>query len=434
MPSILIHGGTLIDPSQKLQRRADLLVRDGVIASISPAGASLSVRADQAIDAGGRLVVPGLIDLHVHFREPGDEEEETIASGSAAAVAGGFTTVCCMPNTRPALDNEGMIEFVLREAGRVGLCNIHPVGAITKAREGKELAEIGSMKARGAIAFSDDGVGVADASVMRRVLQYSKMFDAVIMQHCEEPALSGGSMHAGAVATMLGLSGIPAEAEQLMISRDVLLNRTIGCRYHVQHISTGWSVELVRRAKRDGQDITAEATPHHLLLTDESCRGYNTNFKMNPPLRTAADVSACIQGIKDGTIDCLATDHAPHLAEEKELEFQSAPFGINSLECALALYIKALIDPGHVDWMKLIELMSTRPAQIVSLERGSLKQGMPADVTIIDPELNWTIDPEQFKSNSRNCPFAGWQVKGRATHTIVGGSVRWRLDEQAPTA
>jgi dihydroorotase len=213
-----------------------------------------------------------------------------------------------------------------------------------------------------------------------------------------------------------------------------LQNRTIGCRYHVQHISTGWSVELVRRAKRDGQDITAEATPHHLLLTDESCRGYNTNFKMNPPLRTAADVSACIQGIKDGTIDCLATDHAPHLAEEKELEFQSAPFGINSLECALALYIKALIDPGHVDWMKLIELMSTRPAQIVSLERGSLKQGMPADVTIIDPELNWTIDPEQFKSNSRNCPFAGWQVKGRATHTIVGGSVRWRLDEQAPTA
>jgi dihydroorotase len=254
------------------------------------------------------------------------------------------------------------------------------------------------------------------------------MFDAVLMQHCEEPTLSGGSMHAGIVSTSLGLPGIPAEAEQLMIARDLLLNRTIGCRYHVQHISTAWSVELIRRAKRDGQRVTAEVSPHHLLLTDEGCRSYDTNFKMNPPLRTAADVSACVEGVKDGTIDILATDHAPHLAEEKELEFQYAPFGIISIECALPLYIKALIEPGHVSWMKLIELMSTRPAQIVGLgNKGHLKEGADADVTIIDPNREWTIDPEQFQSKSRNCPFAGWNVKGRAIATIVAGEVRWQL-------
>src|SRR5256714_2476349 len=286
MASILIQHGTILDPSQKLQRKADLLIRDGKIAPLD------GVHADRVIDASGCYVTPGLIDVHVHFREPGDEEEETSASGSAAAVAGGFTTVCCMPNTKPALDNEGLIDFVLREAERVGLANVFPVGAITKERRGKELAEIGSMKARGAIAFSDDGVGVADASVMRKAFQYAKMCDTVLMQHCEEASLTGGSMHAGLVSTALGLGSIPAEAEQLMISRDLLLNRTIGCRYHVQHISTAWSVELIRRAKKDGATwLSAEVTPHHLLLTDENCRSYDTNYKMNPPLRTSADVN-----------------------------------------------------------------------------------------------------------------------------------------------
>jgi dihydroorotase len=427
MASLLIQNGTILDPSQNIQRKDDLLIRDGKIAAM---GQNLG-KADRTIDAAGCFVTPGLIDIHVHFREPGDEEEETIASGSAAAVAGGFTTVCCMPNTKPPLDNEGQIEFVLREAQRVGLANVLPIGAITKGREGKELAEIGSMLQRGAIALSDDGVGVADASVMRKALQYSKMFDACIMQHCEEPTLAGGSMHSGIVSTTLGLSGIPAEAEQLMIARDLLLNRTIGCRYHVQHISTAWSVELIRRAKRDKQVVTAEVSPHHLLLTDESCRGYDTNFKMNPPLRTATDVAACIEGVKDGTIDCLATDHAPHRAEEKELEFPFAPMGILGLECALALYVKALVEPGHVDWMRLIDLMSTRPAKIVKLDRGNLKNGAVADLTVIDPQKTWTIDVQKFQSKSRNCPFQGWSVKGCARATIVGGEVKFDSFDQA---
>jgi dihydroorotase len=421
MPTLLIQNGTILDPSQNLQRKADLLIRDNKIASIAPGIA----KADRTIDAAGCFVTPGLIDIHVHLREPGDEEEETIASGAAAAVAGGFSTVCCMPNTKPTLDNEGQIEFILRQAQQVSLANIHPIGAITKERHGKELAEIGSMLQRGAIAFSDDGVGVADASVMRKALQYCRMFDALIMQHCEEPTLAGGSMHGGIVSTSLGLAGIPAEAEQLMIARDLLLNRTIGCRYHVQHISTAWSIELIRRAKRDGQKVTTEVTPHHLLLTDESCRDYDTHFKMNPPLRTAADVAACIAGIKDGVIDCLATDHAPHLAEEKELEFPAAPFGIIGLECALPLYVKALIDPGHVDWLKLIDLMSTRPAQIVKLNRGTLREGTAADVTIVDPERTWTIDAQKFASKSRNCPFHGWKVKGQPIATIVDGEIKW---------
>jgi dihydroorotase len=424
MASLLIQNGTILDPSQKLERKGDLLLRDGKVAAV---GENLG-KTDEVIDARGGLVVPGLIDVHVHFREPGDEEEETITSGAAAAVASGFTTVCCMPNTKPALDTEAAIEFVLRESERVGLANVFPVGAITKGREGKELAEMGAMHARGAVAFSDDGVGVNDPSVMRKALQYAKMFDTVLMQHCEDEKLGGGAMHAGVVSTSLGLPGVPAEAEQLMIARDLLLNRTIGCRYHVQHISTAWSVELIRRGKRDGQAVTAEVSPHHLLLTDEMCRGYDTNFKMNPPLRTAADVKACIQGVVDGTLEVLATDHAPHLAEEKELEFQFAPNGIIGLEGAMALYVKALVEPGHISWMKLVEMMSTAGARLVKLaNKGSLRVGADADVTVIDPNREWVIDPEEFKSKSRNCPFAGWKVKGRATHTIVGGQVKWKL-------
>lgn len=421
---LLIANATVIDPSQKLFEQRDVLIEGNRIVSLD----ARNPPSDRVIDATGLYVTPGLIDIHVHFREPGDEEEETIESGAQAAVAGGFTTVCCMPNTKPPLDNEASIEFVLRESERVGLCNVLPVGAITKGREGKELAEIASMVQRGAVAISDDGTGVNDASVMRKALQYAKMFDVLIMQHCEDHTLAGGAMHAGVVSTELGLPGIPSEAEQLMIARDVLLNRTIGCRYHVQHISTAFSVELVRRAKRDGIPITAEVAPHHLLLTDDACRGYDTNYKMNPPLRTRADVNACIAGVVDGTIDLLATDHAPHLAEEKELEFQYAPFGIIGLECALGLYIKALVEPGHIDWLRLIDLMSTVPSNVCRLDRGTLRPGSIADVTLIDPRMKWTVDARQFKSRSDNCPFVGWELTGRATHTIVNGKIVWTLD------
>ena len=427
MASLLIQNGILLDPPRLFEQRRDVLIVDRKIEAVLAGGGSPGFTPDQIIDAAGCYVAPGLIDLHVHFREPGDEEEETIATGSAAAVAGGFTTVCCMPNTRPPLDNEGQIEFVVREGKRVDLANVHPVGAMTKGRDGRELAEMAGMQSRGAVAFSDDGIGVADAAVMRKALQYAKMLDAVVMQHCEEPSLSGGAMHAGRVADELGLRGVPAEAEQLMIARDVLLNRAIGCRYHVQHVSTAGSVELIRRAKADGQPVTAEVSPHHLLLTDEACRGYDANYKMNPPLRTAADVAACVAGVADGTIDCLATDHAPHRAEEKEVEFQAAAFGILSLECALALYVKALVEPGHIGWMKLIDLMSTAPARLLGLDRGTLAAGSVADVTIIDPSLRWRVDASAFVSKSRNCPFDGWAVAGRATYTIVGGEVKWAL-------
>ncbi|MFI5381694.1 MAG: dihydroorotase [Tepidisphaerales bacterium] len=422
MSTLLVRNGTILDPSRNFQGQADLLAEDGRIKAIAP---GLPAQADRVIDATGCYVTPGLIDIHVHFRQPGDEEEETIASGAAAAVAGGFTTVCCMPNTKPALDNEAQIEFVLRESELVKLANVYPVGAITKGREGKELAEMALMAQRGAVAFSDDGVGVGDASVMRKAFQYARMLDIALMQHCEEPTLAGGAMHAGLASVSLGLPGIPAEAEQLMIARDCLLNRTIGCRYHVQHVSTSGSVEIIRHAKKQGQTVSAEVSPHHLLLTDECCRTYDTNFKMNPPLRTAADVAACVEGVKDGTIEILATDHAPHLAEEKELEFPFAPNGILGLETALGLYIKALIAPGHVSWMKLIQLMTINPARLVKLDKGTLAVGADADLTIIDPNDQWTVNVEQFKSRSRNCPFDGWKLKGRAVCTVVAGEVKW---------
>lgn len=422
--TLLIRNGRLIDPSQSLDETADLFIADGRVAAV---GKATSHAADVVIDADGLIVAPGLIDMHVHLREPGREDNETIESGTAAAVAGGFTTVACMPNTQPAIDSDAQVEFVLRQAERTASCRVLPVGAITRGRKGEELSEMGLMLRAGAVAFSDDGDGVASAAVCLRAMRYLSQFDGLLIQHCEEKSLSGGGcMNAGVVATRLGLPGIPAVAEEVMIQRDLLLARQCGLRYHVAHISTAGAVALVREAKRRGDRVTAEACPHHLLLTDERCATFDTNFKMNPPLRTAADVRACVEGVRDGTIDCLVTDHAPHSLQEKQLDFQAAPMGVIGLETALALNIRALVEPGVIGWPELIGAMSTRPAALLRQATGTLRRGAPADVTLIDPRREWTYDVEQSRSKCRNSPFHGWKLRGKAVATIVAGAVRFR--------
>lgn len=420
--SILIRGGRVVDPSQEIDEIASVLLADGRVAAIGKAAGS---SADEIIDAHGRIVTPGLIDMHVHLREPGFEEKETIETGTAAAAAGGFTAVACMPNTDPPLDDDTQVEFVLRQAARYGHTRVHPIGAITKQRAGLELAEMGLMVRAGAVAFSDDGDGVASASVCQRAMAYLSQFDRLFIQHCEEKTLTGGVMNAGLTALRLGLPGMPAVAEEIMAQRDITLVRATGVRYHVAHVSTKGTVELVRRAKAEGLPVTTEVCPHHLLLTEEDCETYNPNFKMSPPLRTRADVQACIEGVRDGTIDCLVTDHAPHMDQEKELGFVDAPFGIIGLETALSLFIEALIVPKVIDWPRLVAAMSTNPARLLRVPGGTLKAGAPADVTIIDPEIEYEIDISQSRSKSRNSPFDGRKVRGRATHTIVDGRVRF---------
>lgn len=418
---IVIKNGRVIDPSQKLDQVTDLTLADGKVVAIGKvAGGEAEV-----INAEGKIVCPGLIDIHVHLREPGNEDAETIASGCAAAVAGGFTSIACMPNTEPAIDNEAMVEFVTRQAMRAGLCNVYPIGAITKRREGKELAEMGQMVRAGAAAFSDDGRGVASSTVMYRAMQYVSMFGKTIIQHCEDPDLAeGGCMNGGDTAMRLGLPSIPAMAEEMMLQRDLLIAKNTRSRYHMAHVSTAGGVALIREAKKRGVAVTAEVCPHHLLLTEETVETFDTNFKVNPPLRTKADIAACIEGLVDGTIDCLVTDHAPHGLEAKELDFQAAPFGMVGLETALGLYIKALIKPGHLDWPRLIARMTSAPAAVLGLKKGTLAQGSDADVTIIDPNIEWTVNVSSFRSRSRNCPYNGWALVGRATHTLVGGALK----------
>ena len=378
------------------------------------------------IDAKGMYILPGLIDMHVHLREPGHEEEETIATGTRAAVAGGFTSVACMPNTHPAIDNEAAVNFVLQQASQNGFCNVFPIGAITKARAGKELAEMATMVRAGAVAFSDDGEGVADAAITFRAMQYATMFGKPIIQHCEDASLAGnGCMNGGWPATLLGMPGRPAMAEQVMLYRDLVLAESAECKYHAAHLSTAGSVELIRQAKQKGlKNITAETTPHHLLLTDECCQSFDSNFKVAPPLRTAKDIAALKTALADGTIDCLVTDHAPHSREEKELEFLFAPFGMISLEAALALYIKALIDENVLDWINLVAKLTINPARVLGINKGTLSQDAEADITIVDPEQSWTIDVDRFYSRSRNCPYHGWKVRGRVRGTLVGGRIK----------
>ena len=405
MATLLIRGGRVVDPAQGIDRVDDLLIRDGLVVAVGSSGAQPVGRADETIDAAGLVVAPGLIDMHVHLREPGREEDETIETGTRAAV-----------------------EFIHQKAARADNCNVFVVACVSRNREGKELAEIGQLVEAGAVAFSDDGAPVYDAELMRRAFEYCRMFDRPILAHEEVLELSrGGVMHEGLVSLVLGLGGMPAAAEEVMIGRDIALAEVTGGRLHVMHVSTAGGVALIRDAKRRGARVTAEACPHHFTLTDESLRGFDSNFKMSPPLRTAADVEAIIAGIVDGTIDCIATDHAPHAREKKMLEIDRAPFGILGLETAVGLCTTRLIHAGRLGWPRLIEALSTLPARILGVNRGTLRPGAVADVTLIDPELSWRVDAAAFCSKSVNSPFDGWTLRGRAVATIVGGRVKHRL-------
>jgi len=420
---ILIKNGRVIDPANNRDEKCDVLISDGKIAEVG----RVDKKVDTIIDATGKLVTPGLIDMHVHFREPGDEEEETIASGSAAAVAAGFTSVVCMPNTNPAIQSETDVEYIHRKGRQARKTHVYTMGSITKNREGVELAEMGFMAEAGAVGFTDDGSGVQDPSVMLRALKYAAMFDTFIAQHCQDNSFArDGVMNAGYNSTVLGLPGIDPLAEEAMLWRDIQLVKKTNVRYHAQHISTAGSVELIRQTKKLSLPITCEVTPHHLLLTDDCCADYDTNYKVNPPLRTAGDVEALKQAVREGLVDALVSDHAPHLQSEKELEFLAAPFGIASLECTLGLYVKALIEPKIIDWPGLVRLLTVNPARIIGVDKGTLTLGKQADVTIIDPEAQYTVDTAAFRSKSRNCPYHGWKLKARAETTIVGGEIRFR--------
>ena len=429
MGTLLIRGGRVVDPSQGIDRIDDVLVRDGQVVSVGQSAAQTLGRADETIDAAGLVVCPGLVDMHVHLREPGREEDETIETGARAAVAGGFTSVACIPNTEPPIDTQAAVEFVHQKAARADACNVFVVACVSRGREGKELAEIGRLVEAGAVAFSDDGAPVADAELMRRALEYCRMFDRPILAHEEVLELSrGGVMHEGLVSMVLGLPGMPAAAEEVMIGRDIALAEATGGRLHVMHVSTAGGVGLIRDAKRRGARVTAEACPHHFTLTDESLKTFDSNHKMSPPLRTAADVEGIIEGIVDGTIDCIATDHAPHAREKKMLELDRAPFGILGLETAVGLSVTRLVSTGRIGWPRLVEALSTLPAKILGIARGTLRPGAVADITLIDPELSWRVDVAKFRSKSVNSPFDGWTLKGRAVATIVGGRVKYRLE------
>ncbi len=425
MRTIQISGGRVIDPSQDLDRITDVWLGGGRVLALGEEGYD---EPEMVIDARGMIVCPGLIDCHVHLREPGNEEDETIASGAASALAGGLTTVACMPNTIPALDTKGAVEYIVLQAKRARKANVYPVGAVSKGRKGEELAELGQLVEGGAVAFTDDGAPVSSASLMRQVLLYSKMFDKAVMQHCQVMELTvGGVMHEGFESMRLGLGGMPAAAEDIMVARDIRLAEITGGRLHIQHISTARAVELVREGKRRGIKVTAEACPHHFTLTDECLRGFDANFKMNPPLRTHSDVEAVIGGLRDGTIEVLATDHAPHSPEKKMRELDQAPFGIVGLETLIPITIKALIEPGHLSWPEVIRKLTVAPAILLNLQKGTLRPGADADVTILDPEVRWTIDATQFLTKSRNTPYNGWGVRGRAHTVIVAGEVRHTL-------
>ena len=416
----LIKGGHLVDPKNKIDEPMDVFIEKGRIAQIAK---KLSVAADEELDAAGKIVCPGLIDIHVHLRQPGFEYKETIETGLRAAAKGGFTGVCPMPNTNPVADSRSDMEFLIGEARRVGLSHLWPVGAVTLRQEGKELTEFGELKKGGAIALSDDGHPISDSNILKRALEYSKKFNLVIMVHCEDAGLFGcGCMNEGFHATKLGLAGIPVEAESVEVARDIQLADLTGGRLHFCHISSAKSLELIREAKARGSRVTAETCPHYFHLTDEAVLGYNTNAKMNPPLRTAEDVAAVKKALKDGTLDAVSTDHAPHSEGEKACEFDKAPFGIIGLETSLGLSL-ALVREKTLSLTGLVRKMSLAPAEIIGIDRGHLSEGAIADVTIFDPEKEWVVDKNKFESKSKNSPFVGWKLKGQATEVLINGHI-----------
>ena len=419
--ALLLRGGRVVDPAQTLDGPADVLLKDGLVAEIR---SGLSVPGARVLDLAGKIVVPGLIDMHVHLREPGQEWKETIATGTAAAAAGGFTAVACMPNTVPVNDERAVTEFIVAQARSTGVVRVHPIGAVSKRLEGKELAEMGDLVAGGAVAVSDDGRPVASARLMRLALEYSRIFGIPVIDHCEDPDLSdGGVVNEGVVSTRLGLRGWNRSAEDTMVARDIGLAEETGGRVHIAHLSTEGAVQLVREARRKGLAVTCEVTPHHLALTEEACLSFDTATKMNPPLRSERDRRALLEGLADGTVDAIASDHAPHHADEKGVEFARAPFGVIGLETTVPVLLDRLVRKKTISLTRFVELLSTHPSRILGLSSGTLRPGAAADVTILDLDRRVTIEPERFRSLSRNTPFVGWELTGTAVATIVGGAL-----------
>ncbi|MBV9297163.1 MAG: dihydroorotase [Acidobacteriaceae bacterium] len=426
MSKLVIKNGRVIDPSQQLDRVCDLAIENGIVREIGP---DLQVLGSDEFDASGLIVAPGFIDMHVHLREPGFEHAETIETGSRTAAAGGFTSICCMPNTQPVNDNATVTNYIRDQARRFASVNVFPIGAITKGSGGEELSAIASMKKAGIVAISDDGRPVMNARVARRAMEFAQALDLSLIEHCEDLHLSaGGDMHEGIESTRLGLRGIPRSSEDVMVARDILLAEVTGCRYHVAHISSKNSVEMVGFAKRRGLKVTAEATPHHFALTDSEMRPYDSNYKMKPPIRERCDANAVSEGLVSGAIDAIATDHAPHPGAEKMQEFERCPFGIIGLETAVGLALEHLYHPGKLDLSRFVQLFTNNPARIVSIDRGTLRAGAPADITIFGLDHEWTYDVNRSPSKSRNTPFHGHKFRGGPIATIVGGQVVWKMD------
>jgi dihydroorotase len=427
MSRLIIKNGHVIDPAGSLACLCDVAIEDGLIREV---GESLSAAGAEEFDASGLIVAPGFIDMHVHLREPGFEHAETIESGSRAAAAGGFTSICCMPNTAPVNDSATVTSYIRDRARRFAVVNVFPIGAITKDSAGEELAAIGSMKQAGIVAISDDGRPVMNARVARRAMEFARSLELPYIEHCEDLNLSaGGDMHEGIESTRLGLRGIPRSSEDVMVARDLILAELTGCSYHVAHLSSKHSVEMVAQAKSRGLPVTAEATPHHFVLADSEMPAYDSNYKMKPPLRDTSDVAAVLEGLQSGAIDAIATDHAPHAGAEKMQEFERCPFGIIGLETAIGLALERLYHPGKVSLSRLVSLFTTRPARILSLEQGSLRPGSPGDVTILSLDHEWTYDVNRSASKSRNTPFHGRKFKGGPVATIVAGNFVWRLND-----